>query len=280
MTDAPLSLADAVRLAREALEGGETMVSVTVIESRADREDAVPAPPGARIAVWADRHLGTLGGAELDARAVAFARERMHAPDARTATREVAAEGAVAVLYAEPHAAPPELVIVGAGHIARPLCRVGAMLGFRVTVLDDRPDFATRERFPEAAEVRRADFSDPFRDVPIGERTYLVLVTRGHKYDFEALRDLLRRPASPAYVGMVGSRRRTRAALELLAREGIDPARLSAVRAPVGVDVGAETPEEIAVSIAAELVMTRRGGTGRPLRETERVFERWVERRE
>lgn len=273
MTESPLGAAEAVHLAREALEGGEPMASVTVIESR-----GTTAPPaGARMAVWADTARGTLGDASLDAIAIAFARETL--AGSRVASREVEARDGAVTLYAEPHHAPPELVIVGAGHIARPLCRVGALLGFRVTVLDDRPDFATRERFPEAAEVRRAEFDAPLRGVPMTARTHLVLVTRGHKYDYEALRDVLARPSLPAYVGMVGSRRRTRAALEQLAREGIDPGRIAAVRAPVGLDVRAETPEEIAVAIAAELVLLRRGGTGRPLRETERVFERWIERR-
>ena len=272
---APLTAAEAVRLAREALEGGEPMASVTVIDVRGD---GAATAAGARMAVWRGRTRGTLGDPALDEAAAAFAREAL-AAGTRVKTREVEAGGAAVTLYAEPHRAPPELVIVGAGHIARPLCRVGALLGFRVTVLDDRPEFATRERFPEASEVRRADFSEPLRDVPMGPQTRLVLVTRGHKYDFEALRDVLRRPELPAYVGMVGSRRRTRAALEQLVREGIGPERIAAVRAPVGLDVRAETPEEIAISIAAELVLLRRGGTGRPLRETERVFERWVERR-
>jgi xanthine dehydrogenase accessory factor len=270
----PLSAAEAVHLAREALAGGEPMASVTVIESRGQ---AAPAP-GTRLAVWADRLRGTLGDPAADEAAAAFAREVL-AAGTRVATREVQAPGAVITLYAEPHRPPPELVIVGAGHIARPLCGVGALLGFRVTVLDDRPDFATRERFPEAVEVRRADFSAPLAGVAMDARTHLVLVTRGHKYDYEALRDVLARPQLPAYIGMVGSRRRTRAALEQLAREGIDPARIAAVRAPVGLDVRAETPEEIAVAIAAELVLLRRGGSGRPLRETERVFERWIEPR-
>jgi xanthine dehydrogenase accessory factor len=150
------------------------------------------------------------------------------------------------------------------------------MLGFRATVLDDRPEFATRERFPEADSVLRADFSDPFREVRIASDTHLVLVTRGHKYDFEALRDVLHRPELPAYVGMIGSRRRTRAALEQLARDGIGDERLRAVHAPIGLDLGAETPEEIAVAVAAELVMVLRGGTGRPLRDLERVAERWI----
>ena len=264
-----LTAAEAVRAARAALEGGEPVVGVTVV----DAGEGGPAP-GERMAVWADRAAGTLGDPDLDAAVVAAAREVQGG--ARPETREVAAGGLRCVVYLEPHAAPPALVIVGAGHIARPLCRIGAMLGLRVTVLDDRPAFATRERFPEAAEVRRADFSDPFRGVEIGPATYLVLVTRGHKYDFEALRDVLGRPARPAYVGMVGSRRRTRAALEQLAREGFAPALLSAVHAPIGLDVGAETPEEIAVSIAAEIVLLRRGGTGAPLRDKERVVERWI----
>lgn len=270
MADPPLSLADAVRHARAALEGGEPVVGLTVL----DAPDGAAAP-GARMCVWADRSAGTLGDPNLDAAAIRIARHAL-AEGARPGPREVEAQGARCTVYVEPHLPPPELVIVGAGHVAQPLCRIGAMLGFRVTVLDDRPEFATRERFPEAAEVRPARFDDPFRGVRITGRTYLVLVTRGHKYDFQALRDVLHRPELPAYVGMIGSRRRTRAALEQLARDGVAEDRLRAVHAPIGLDVGAETPEEIAVAVGAELVMARRGGTGRPLRDVERVAERWV----
>jgi xanthine dehydrogenase accessory factor len=265
---APLSAAEVVRYARAALEGGEPVAGATVIETRGPG-----APPlGAHLLVWADRHAGTLGSAELDARAARAAREAL--ASGRAESREVAVGETACTLYLEPHHPPPRLVIVGAGHIARPLCQVGALLGFRVTVLDDRPEFATRERFPEAAEVRRADFSEPLRGIPV-DGAWLVLVTRGHKYDFEVLRDVLRRAEPPAYVGMVGSRRRTRAALVQLAAEGIAAERLRAVHAPVGLDIGAETPEEIAVSIAAELVRLRRGGTGQSLREKERIAERW-----
>jgi xanthine dehydrogenase accessory factor len=267
-----LTAAEAVRHARAALEGGEPVVGVTLVEAPEDGG----ANPGTHLMVWAGRAAGTLGSAALDAAAARAARDLLASAAARPGTREVTAEGRRYALYLEPHRPPPELVIVGAGHIARPLCRIGALLGYRVTVLDDRPEFATRERFPEAAEVRRAEFSDPFRGVPVGAATHLVLVTRGHKYDFEALRDVLRRPEPPAYVGMVGSRRRTRAALEQLAREGIEPDRLRAVHAPIGLDIGAETPEEIAVAIAAEMVRVRRGGTGVPLRDRERVADRWV----
>lgn len=268
----PVTPAHAARAALEALRGGEPVVGVVVI-------DGDPAAVGRRMLVWAARRAGSLGHPEADARAAEAAAALLRG-EARAGPRAVEAGPERWTLSLELHRAPPELVIVGAGHIARPLCRVGAMLGFRVRVLDDRPEFATRERFPEAEEVRRADFSDPFRGVPVGPETHLVLVTRGHKYDYEALRDVLRRPAQPAYVGMIGSRRRVRAALEQLAREEIPTDLLARVHAPVGLDVGAETPEEIAVAIAAELVLVRRGGTGTPLRERERVVERWIGRAE
>jgi xanthine dehydrogenase accessory factor len=274
---ARLTAAGAARLAREALSGGEPLVLATVVEAPPGGPSAPPRP-GDRLCVRADgRRTGSLGDAALDAAVEAAARALL-ADEGRPGTVRVGDGERSCTVYLEPHRPPPSLVIVGAGHIARPLCRIGAMLGFRVTVLDDRPEFATRERFPEAAEVRRADFADPLRGVRTGPGTSLVLVTRGHKYDFEALRGLLLRDERPGYVGMVGSRRRTRAALEMLVREGIPPERLAGVHAPIGLDVGAETPEEIAVAIAAELVLVRRGGTGRPLRDAERVFQRWIER--
>ena len=263
-----LSAAAAVAHARRAVEGdGPPVAAVTVVEGGACA--------GARMCVWADAHAGTLGAAELDDAAVRAGRAAL-AEGRPPGEVRIEAAGLALALFVEPHLPPPSLVIVGAGHVARPLCRLGALLGFRVTVLDDRPEFATRERFPEAAEVRRADFSDPFRGVEIGAGSWLVLVTRGHRYDFEALRGVLRRPEPPAYVGMIASRRRTRAALDALARDGIPDERLRAVHAPIGLDVGAETPEEIAVAVAAELVLVRRGGSGRPLRDVERVAERWV----
>lgn len=264
--DEAVTAAGTARAALEALRGGEPVVSVVVIEGEASAL-------GRRMLVWRERRAGSLGDPALDAEAEAAARALL-AGEGRSGPRP--AEGG-RTLYLEAHRSPPELVIVGAGHIARPLCRLGAMLGFRVRVLDDRPEFATRERFPEAEEVRRADFSDPFRGVPVGPETHLVLVTRGHRYDYEALRDVLRRPGEPAYVGMIGSRRRVRAALEQLSREGIAPERMARVHAPVGLDIGAETPEEIALAIAAEIVRVRRGGTGLPLRDRERVMERWID---
>ena len=271
----PVTAVDLARCARDALEGGEPFVGAVLIETQSAAEIASAARlPGSRMLVWAEKRMGSLGDPELDDRVATLAGGVLWGE--RAGTRNVELRGATHTVYLELYAPPPELVIVGAGHIARPLCRVGAMLGFRVTVLDDRPEFATRERFPEADRLIRADFADPLRDVTLGTGTHLVLVTRGHKYDYEVLRDVLGRPVLPAYIGMIGSRRRTRAALEQLAREGVAREQLLRIHAPIGLDIGAETPEEIAVAIAAEVVRLRRGGTGQPLRDRERVVERWI----
>ena len=276
MTEGPAGSVPAAELARSAvraMRGDAPTVGVVVIAAE-EPADSGAEWVGRRMLVEADGCRGSLGDAELDRKAMALART-MLVGKGGTGAREVTVAGTMYTLYFEPFRPPPELLIVGAGHIARPLCRIGAMLGFRVTVLDDRPEFATRERFPEAERVIRADFADPFRDTPLGSQSHLVLVTRGHRYDYDALRDALRRPVELPYVGMVGSRRRVRAALEQLAQDGIPPDRLHEIHTPIGLDIGAETPAEIAVAIAAEIVRARRGRTGVSLRERERVVERW-----
>lgn len=160
--------------------------------------------------------------------------------------------------------APPTLLIVGAGHIALPLAALGRMCDFRVVVLDDRPAYANRARFPDADEVLAEPFTEALRRLPLHSDCYIVLVTRGHSHDVEALVELLDRPH--AYIGMVGSRRRVRAVWDLLERErGVARELLGRVYAPIGLDIGAENPAEIAVAIMAELILVRRGGTAQPL---------------
>jgi len=265
----PLDAAASAALALEAVASGASAAAVLAV--------APGAHAGSRLLLVVDpdqgeRVHGTLGLPALDDSAVAVARAAVADPRHRdglvTLPEDVEA-------YVEVRRPVPDLVIVGAGHIALPMARMGAELGFRVWVLDDRPDFATRERFPSAHRVMRADFSDPFRDVSIHRHTHVLLVTRGHRYDYECLVEILRNPARPAYIGMIGSRRRVRATFLQLLDDGIPKERLGEIHAPVGLDIGAETPEEIAVAVAAELVKVRRGGTGASLRDMERVEERY-----
>lgn len=171
--------------------------------------------------------------------------------------------GEVSVFY-EVHEPAPRLIVVGAGHIGAALARLGKVNEFYVTVLDDRPMFANRERFPDADEIIVAPMAKTLSDMPMDEYTYVVLVTRGHQLDFECLQAVLDKPLP--YVGMIGSKRRVRAVFQLLQEEkGIPRERLDFVHAPVGLDIGAQTPAEIATAIMAEIILVRRGGTGKPL---------------
>jgi len=236
-----------------------------------------PSKVGSRILVTGTENHGTLADAEADREALALARRALAGdPTLLPGTYALPADrGGSVEVFLELHHPPWELVIVGAGHIAQPLCTMGSLLGLRVTVLDDRPQFATRERFPEADTVEGIDFSDPFSGVPLHRWSHVVLVTRGHKYDYECLRRLLEAETLPGYIGMIGSRRRVRATFDALLREGFPRDKLKDVHAPIGLDIGGETPAEIALSVAAELVHHWRGGSGRPLRELEHVLDRF-----
>lgn len=263
-SEPPLGAAEAACLALHALDAGGRAVTVTRMGADPRRRVLTESAKGALAVV------GSLGDPELDAEADVRARALLGGahPEGVTEAGEVR-------LYLEAHSPAPELVIVGAGHIAQPLSGLGALLGFRVTVADDRAGFATPERFPQAHRLVLVDFDDPFREIPPGPLTHLVLVTRGHQHDFECLRRLLLSDVRPRYVGMIGSRRRVRATFEKLLADGIPRQRLEAVRAPVGLDLGAQSPAEIAVAVAAELVLEWRGGAGSPLHARERVLERF-----
>lgn len=161
-------------------------------------------------------------------------------------------------IMADPYLPPPELVILGGGHIALPLAKLGKLLGYRVAVVDDRPEFASASRFPEADRVICCSFDGIKEKLAFSPGSSVVVVTRGHRHDTDCLRQLVEHPLS--YLGMIGSRRRIRLVRQQLIEEGFSAQRLDAVYMPVGLDIGAQTPEEIAVSIAAELIKARRGG--------------------
>ena len=157
-----------------------------------------------------------------------------------------------------------KVIIVGAGHLAIPLVKFAKILGFHVTVLDDRVMYANRERFPEAEEVLVGDMAETIRGIDITAQTYIVLITRGHQYDEPCLREVIHSPAK--YIGMIGSKRRIKACfIRFRDEEGIPEELLKRVYAPIGLDIKAESPEEIALSIISEMVKVRRGGTAQSL---------------
>jgi xanthine dehydrogenase accessory factor len=152
---------------------------------------------------------------------------------------------------------PPTLYIVGAGHVGHQLGLLAPSAGFTVHVIDDREKFANAERFPEAHSVHVADIGDWLVDASVPETAYVVIVTRGHRHDFDALRALAGR--NLRYIGVIGSKAKIARLVDLLVHDGVSAAWLRTLRAPIGVNIGAITPEEIAVSILAELIAVRRG---------------------
>ena len=261
-----MAMAEIARAVLAAMQGGDPVVTATLVGGN---EPGVAV--GAKLLVRRDGStLGGLGGGLLERAVIehCLAAIPRHAIETVRFTGDGAlvedrhADAAVEVLI-EVVEAPARLLIVGGGHIGRSLCKLGAEVGFSVTVIDDRPDYANRERFPEADHVLCGDFETVLADLPVDHNTYIVLVTRGHKQDELSLRCLVERPA--AYLGMIGSKRRTGAVLSHLTDDGFDPAALARVHTPIGLEIGAETPEEIAVSILAELIMVRRGGSGGPM---------------
>lgn len=166
------------------------------------------------------------------------------------------------------------LILLGAGHIAQPLCKIAAMLGFSVTVVDDRPSFANHPRFPQAEQIVCDAFPHAIEHLHIHAGDYVAVITRGHRYDADCLRTLLA-GTMPRYLGMLGSKRRTIALLHMLAQEGFAQDKLDSIHTPIGLDIGALSVQEIAVSIAAQLVQIRRSGLNRRSKShilTEEIF--------
>lgn len=168
--------------------------------------------------------------------------------------------------FAEYFPAPLHLIVAGAGHVCEPMAEMGKMLGFYVTVIDDRPEFANRIRFPEADEVVCESYINYFKNIDITDKTYILLLTRGHKFDVLSLTELLNRNEQPAYIGMIGSRRRISGVFEEIRQEYPNES-FDHLYTPVGLDIGAETPAEIAVSVMAEILKVKNQKSGSSLSE-------------
>jgi xanthine dehydrogenase accessory factor len=158
-------------------------------------------------------------------------------------------------LIIEPVVPLSVVYIYGAGHISQSISKIAKMIGFRVTVIDDRGDFSNRERFPEADEIVVDDFEFVSQHIPRDSETYAVIVTRGHKHDAIVLEEVLKVPHR--YIGMIGSKRKIHIIYEAMKTKGVNEGLLAQVHSPIGIDINAETPEEIALSIVSELVKVR-----------------------
>ena len=254
---------------------GPPVILATVIQAPPDAATVI----GAKLLLRRDGStLGSLGGGPLEEAALADARDAsrrssvdslLYAADGSRISRREAEDADAYQVMLERHEPPATLVIAGGGHIGKALAAIADLCGLTVVVVDDRPDYANQERFPEANRVICGDFAEALRGQPIDANTYVVTVTRGHKHDEESLRQVVGSPA--AYVGMIGSKRRAAAVLQHLIDDGLDPEVVGRVHTPIGLDIGAETPEEIAVAIMAEVVQVRRGGSGRPMREVKKA---------
>ena len=159
-------------------------------------------------------------------------------------------------ILVEPILAQPNLYIFGAGHVSFSISKIAKMAGFKVVVIDDRAEFANKNRFPEADEIVAEDFSKVFSKLKINRSSYIIIVTRGHQFDEKVLEWAVRSEAN--YVGMIGSRKKKEAVFSNLQSKGISKELLESVHVPIGLDIHAETPEEIAVSIMAEVIKSKR----------------------
>jgi len=249
--------------------GGKPVAVATLMRKRG--KDVVAA---GKLFVETDaKGGGTLGDAALDARARAVARDALRQGTARIIALDDETE-----LLVEPVMAKPRLVLVGGGHVGLAIAKLGVQLEYEVAVLDDRAEFATRERFPGASEVVNMDMVKALETMPIGWNTFIVICTRGHKLDSHCLRAAVKTEAR--YVGLLGSKRKTILIAQMLRDEGVSEERIRAVHAPIGLDLGGRTPAEIALSVLAELSLERYGGSGKPLRLSDELFERIISRRD
>jgi xanthine dehydrogenase accessory factor len=253
---------------RDVLEEGSRAVLITVAQSE---RLAV----GGKMLLKANREVvGDLGDAALNRVAVEQASIFLTARDEAkmlsvSGFAPELSELANTSLLLERIEIEPHLVIAGAGHVGASLARLGALIGYRVTLIDDRAEFVARELFSTTPEenielISANHWAAAIKEaIGNGHGVAVAIVTRGHKQDEECLRAAS--STSPDYIGMIGSKRRTNIVLEKLREEGYDPEVLKKVRAPIGLDIGAVSPEEVAVAILAEIVAERRGGSGAPL---------------
>ena len=235
----------------EAYDGGEPVSLATVVNSPRH-----PERMGAKLLLRADGTVsGSLGAEALDELALETARRIADIGNTESLSTDDGTE-----IFVEGFTTPPTLVMVGGGHVGKATADLAHMLGYRVYIVDDRPEFSNEERFPYAEQTIVTPYGQWSDHLNINVNSFLIVATRGHRFDDMALESALKTRAR--YIGLLGSRRKTLMIYRRLMEQGVSKDRIREVYAPVGLNIGALTPEELAVSIMSEIIMVRRGGDG------------------
>jgi xanthine dehydrogenase accessory factor len=241
---------------------GQKCALATIVEVRG----SIPSYESAKLLVREDGSMtGTIGGGCVEAEVWNAAREVLETEKPRRLEFNLSQDaaydnglicGGQLEVFVEPVLPIPHAYIFGAGHISKSLSKVATLAGFSTVVVDNRETFANRERFPEAAAVHAAEYEEVFPNLAVNENSYLIVVTRGHRDDMRVLKLAIATPAR--YIAMIGSKRKVLNVVRELEKEGIERAVLERIFAPMGLDIGAISPEEIAVAVVAEMIAVRR----------------------
>ena len=246
----------------KAIRQGQPIAVATVVEAGG----STPREVGAKMVIYPDgRTVGTIGGGGVESRVIEEAKEALAERQSREVAYRLVDEergdpgicGGNMRIFIEVLPVRPTLLIIGGGHVGQAVAELGAFLGYRIVVVDDRPEMVTEERFPWAEERLAEDPAEAVERLPLDEHTYLVMVTPHHSLDERVLVKLVDRPV--AYIGLIGSRRRTAHTFQRAREAGVPESLLERIHTPIGLDIGAETPREIAVSILAEVIAVQRG---------------------
>jgi len=224
---------------------------------------STPRGAGAKMVVYPDgRTLGTIGGGAIEADVIERARALVDSGEPTLLSFDLGDDAGMACggemsIFLEPIAEAPRVTVIGGGHVGQAVATVAKQAGFRIAVVDDRREVVTAERFPTAdlRLVGGVELLDG--DLKVGDSSFVVIVTRGHRYDKDWVRAIV--GLRPAYIGMIGSAEKVRRTFEDLSRDGVAHGVLERIHAPIGIDIGAETPDEIAVSVVAEIIAVRHG---------------------
>jgi xanthine dehydrogenase accessory factor len=241
---------------------GQKCALATIVQVRG----SIPSYESAKLLVREDGSMaGTIGGGCVEAEVWNAAREVIETEKPKHLNFSLGQDaaydnglicGGQLDIFIEPILPQPSAIIFGAGHISKSLSKVAGLAGFRTTVVDDREMFANRERFPEADEVHAGEYEEIFPKLVVNESSYVVIVTRGHRDDMRVLKWAIGTPAK--YISMIGSKRKVISVIKELEREGIPRSAFERIFAPMGLDIGAISPEEIAVAVVAEMIAVRR----------------------